>query len=155
MTKISESRRIPSKRVQRTVYIPKQFYLRLEKYKEPHKSITTAIQKVLDMAEGGKVLVVVIQGRKIHCNKMKKISQPNKVFCKMLGTIASLDYCREKCLAAPIVKEVLEKSKSDNEAEIVPLEKFLPPKIEHLRNPPKIGKGLSRPCWVFGVFLGF
>jgi len=137
------------------VYIPKQFYLRLEKYKEPHKSITTAIQKVLDMAEGGKVLVVVIQGRKIHCNKMKKIHQPNKVFCKMLGTIASLDYCREKCLAAPIVRELWKKPKSENATGMVPLEKFLPPKIEHLRNPPKIEKGLSGSFSVFGVFLGF
>lgn len=127
-----------------TVYLSKELRVMLEKFREPNKSITTAIHKVLDIVRRNKILIVVVQGEKIHCNMMKKIHQRNHVFCKMLQTMVSLDYCKEKCLAAPIVKEVLEKSKSDNEAEIVSLEKFLPPKIEHLRNPPKIQQDQPR-----------
>lgn len=105
------------------MYIPKQFYARLEKYREPNKPITTAVQKVLDMVEGNNILVVVVQRGKIRCNKMKR-SQPNRIFCKILGTIVSPDYCREKCLAAPIVKEVLEDSKSKEATGVASLEKF-------------------------------
>ena len=138
-----------------TVYISKELRATLRKYQEPHKPITTAIRKVLDIVEGNKVLVVVVQGRKIRCNKMKRIHEHNKVFCMMLGTIVSLDYCREKCPAAPIVREMFEKSKSEDATEVASLEKFLQPKIEHLRNPPKIEKDLKGSCWVFGVFLSF
>lgn len=120
-----------------TIYLRKDLRAMLEKYREPHKPITTAIEKVIDMAEGNGILVVVVQGREIRCNRMKKLQQPNRVFCEMLGTIVSLDYCREKCPAAPIVGELSEKSKSKNVTGMVPLEKFLPPKLEHLRHPPK------------------
>jgi len=118
------------------VYIPKQFYARLEKYREPNKPMTTAVQKILDMVEGNNILVVVVQRGKIRCNKMKR-SQPNRIFCKILGTIVSSHYCREKCLAAPIVKEVLENSKSKKATGVASLEKFLPPNFEHLRHPPR------------------
>lgn len=55
----------------------------------------------------------------------------------MLETIVSVDYCMRKCPASPIVKELLEKSKCKKVTEMVSLEKFLPPKVEHLRHQPK------------------
>ena len=61
----------------------------------------------------------------------------------MLETIVSKDYCMTKCIAAPIIKKLLEEAeppKSGNE-KTATLASFLEtPKLEHLRHQPKIEK---------------
>lgn len=131
------------KQAQRTTYIPKELYVRLEKYREPNKSIITAIRKLVDIAERREILVVVIMGGNINCSKMKSVQQRSRVYCGILETIVSKDYCMTKCIAAPIIEKLLEEteaSKSDNEKTAI-LANFLEtPKLEHLRCPPKIEK---------------
>lgn len=127
--------------MQRTTYIPKELYKRLEKYREPNKRIITAIEKLLDIAEKRETLVVAVQDGKINCNKMKAIQQHNRAYCRILETIVSKGYCLTKCVVAPILKELLEKaepSKGDK-LETTTLENFhQTPKLEHLAYPPKI-----------------
>jgi len=125
----------------KTIYIPKKIFAKLESYREPNKPITTSIEKLFDIAERREFLVVAALIRrnrvKVLCNKMKATHQHNRVYCKMLETLVSVDYCMRKCPASPIVNELLEKSKCKHETGTVSLEKFLPPKVEHPRNPPK------------------
>ena len=142
--------------MQRTTYIPKELYRRLEKYREPNRRVITAIEKLLDIAERRETLVVAVRSGKIHCNKMKEIRQPNRVYCKMLETIVSKDYCMTKCIVAPIIEELLEEaepSKRGNE-KTATLASFLEtPKLEHLRYPPRIEKDRCGSCWIFSGFL--
>jgi len=123
-----------------TFYIDKKLYAKLEKYQEPGKSIVTAIQKVLDIAENRETVVAVINQGVINCNKMKHLPEPNRVYCKMLETMVSKEYCIRKCIIAPQIEE-LSKNIERPKTKTAPLENFLlTPKIEHLRNPPKIQK---------------
>ncbi|KPV61838.1 MAG: hypothetical protein AOA65_2174 [Candidatus Bathyarchaeota archaeon BA1] len=106
------------------------------KYRGPNEPITKSIERLLTIANKRAFLVVAvfIQRNKVKalCNKMKTQHQRNKVYCRILENIISIDYCMTKCPAAPIAKELLERSKDlepKNAIETpVTLENFLPPK---------------------------
>lgn len=140
-SKLARTKAKALRNVQRTTYIPKELYAKLEKYREPNKRIITAIRKLVDIAERRETLVVVILGGKINCNKMKSIQQHNRVYCRMLETIVSKDYCMTKCIVAPILNELLEEAESSKggKAKTATLASFLEtPKLEHLAYPPRI-----------------
>jgi len=139
-----------------TIYVGVELYERLEKYQEPCKSIVTAVEKLLDIVEKRETIVVIMNRGEISCNRMKRLREPNRVYCRMLETIVTKEYCTQKCIVAPHIEELSKRTEQSKTKATPSLDSFLQlPKIEHLRTPPKIEKDRCRSCWVFGVFLRF
>lgn len=87
-----------------TLYLDVVTGERLEKLREPGKSLQTGVTKALDIVDGRETIVAVVNHGQFQCNKMKNMGEANRFFCTMLEAPVGKGYCMEKCIVSPQLK---------------------------------------------------
>jgi hypothetical protein len=90
-----------------TNYIDTKNAEELEPYYLPSEGIAAAIPRVLEVIKNKHIIVAVLVGSRLQCNKMQNIGETNEFYCSHIGATFTREFCLKKCLVGTELNKTL------------------------------------------------
>jgi hypothetical protein len=88
-------------------YINTQNAEELEPYYLPNEGIAAAIPRVVEVIKNKHIIVAVLVGSRLQCNKMQNIGETNRFYCSHIGATFTREFCLKKCLVGTELNKTL------------------------------------------------